>query len=53
MRGALQALGVRLQGQALSVEEKENGYKWDWVRDYIQAGGKLASEEQKDSQWKL
>jgi len=52
-RGLLQGIGVRLQGQALSREEKENGYKWDWVRDYIQAGGKLLAEENKDTQWKL
>jgi len=52
-RGTLHALGVRLQGQALSQEEKEKGYKWDWVRDYIQAGGKLASEDKKNTQWKL
>jgi len=52
-RGILQSFGVRLQGQALSQHEKENGYKWDWLRDYLQAGGKLASEDKKDSQWKL
>lgn len=52
-RGILQTFGIRLQGQPLSQHEKENGYKWDWLRDYMQAGGKLASEDQKDSQWKL
>jgi len=52
-RGLLQGVGVRLQGQALSRDEKENGYKWDWVRDYIQAGGKLLAEEEKNAQWKL
>jgi hypothetical protein len=52
-RGVLQFLSVRLQGQALSRVEKEKGYPWDWVRDYIQAGGKLASEDAKGTQWKL
>jgi len=52
-RGLLQSIGVRLQGQPLSKHEQENGYKWDWLRNYIQAGGKLASEDKKDAQWKL
>jgi len=52
-RGILQFSGVRLQGQALSEQEQREGYAMDWLRDYIQAGGKLTSEDERDSQWKL
>jgi len=52
-RGILQAFGIRIQGQALSRHEKDNGYKWDFLRDYMQAGGKLASEDDREKQWKL
>jgi len=52
-RAVLQGFGIRLQGQPLSRKQKVEGYPMDWLRDYIQAGGKLKSEDEKDSQWKL
>mmetsp|Transcript_27009 Transcript_27009/g.75481 ORF Transcript_27009/g.75481 Transcript_27009/m.75481 type:complete len:418 (+) Transcript_27009:169-1422(+) len=53
VRGIIHSIGLRIQGQPLSRQEKEHGYPLEWLKDYMQAGGKLKSEEQKDTQWKL